>query len=158
MQKVISSIILLIITTGWFSTALLAQKGKITGRVYDQSNNEPLPFTNLVIYGTQIGSTSDLDGKFTFTGLEPGYVSRNGIFWAIFLPMNSGAIPWEPSISCSTPKDSISGSSAGIISTITPINILTIRKLTRSKYTIMRRPKRKTNSGMRNGSFWEPGS
>ncbi|MCF8368538.1 MAG: TonB-dependent receptor [Bacteroidales bacterium] len=53
---------------------ILAQGGKITGRAFDAKNNEPLPFTNIVIYGTNIGSTSDLDGNFTFTGLEPGYV------------------------------------------------------------------------------------
>lgn len=51
-----------------------AQSGKIKGRVYDASNNEPLPFSNLVIYGTQTGSTSDLDGNFIFTGVEPGFV------------------------------------------------------------------------------------
>lgn len=50
------------------------QNGKITGRVFDAKNNEPLPFTNIIIWGTTIGSTSDLDGNFTFTGLEPGYV------------------------------------------------------------------------------------
>jgi len=33
-----------------------------------------LPFTNIVIWGTNIGSTSDLDGNFTFTGIDPGYV------------------------------------------------------------------------------------
>ncbi len=54
--------------------ASVAQSGKIQGRVTDASNNEPLPFSNLVIYGTQIGSTSDLDGNFTFTGVEPGFV------------------------------------------------------------------------------------
>ncbi|MBN3034079.1 MAG: TonB-dependent receptor, partial [Bacteroidales bacterium] len=53
---------------------LAAQTGKIEGRVFDARNNEPLPFTNIVIWGTTIGSTSDLDGKFTFTGLNPGYV------------------------------------------------------------------------------------
>jgi len=50
------------------------QSGKIEGRVYDERNNEPLPFTNIVIYGTQIGSLSDLDGKFIFTGLQPGFI------------------------------------------------------------------------------------
>ncbi|MCB2221745.1 MAG: TonB-dependent receptor [Bacteroidetes bacterium] len=53
---------------------IMAQNGKITGRVYDKKNNEPLPFTNIIIWGTTIGSTSDLDGNFTFTGIEPGYV------------------------------------------------------------------------------------
>jgi hypothetical protein len=54
--------------------SLHAQNGKIEGRVFNKINNEPLPFTNLVIWGTTIGSTSDLDGNFLFTGLNPGYV------------------------------------------------------------------------------------
>ena len=56
------------------SVTLFAQNGKIQGRVFDATNNEPLPFTNIVIWGTGIGATSDLDGNFSFTGLEPGYV------------------------------------------------------------------------------------
>ncbi|MEZ5194924.1 MAG: carboxypeptidase-like regulatory domain-containing protein [Bacteroidales bacterium] len=56
------------------SVALFAQNGKIQGRVFNATNNESLPFTNIVIWGTSIGSTSDLDGNFSFTGLEPGYV------------------------------------------------------------------------------------
>lgn len=52
----------------------LGQKGVIKGRVYDAFTNEPLPFTNIVIFGTTIGSTSDLDGNFLFTGVEPGFV------------------------------------------------------------------------------------
>lgn len=53
---------------------LAAQNGTIKGRIYNEKNNEPLPFTNVIIEGTQIGSTSDLDGNFIFTGLEPGFV------------------------------------------------------------------------------------
>ena len=53
---------------------LQAQNGTIRGRVFNEKNNEPLPFTNLIIDGTNIGSTSDLDGNFLFTGLEPGFV------------------------------------------------------------------------------------
>lgn len=55
-------------------TSLYAQSGSIRGRIYNQKNNEPLPFTNIVIAGTTIGSTSDLDGNFIFTGLEPGFI------------------------------------------------------------------------------------
>ena len=64
---------LLIIMT-WLALTIYAQSGKIEGRIFDASNNEPIPFANIVIWGTQVGSTSDLDGNFSFTGLEPGYV------------------------------------------------------------------------------------
>lgn len=57
-----------------FSFAAIAQNGTIRGRVFNEKSNEPLPFTNIVIFGTNIGSTSDLDGNFIFTGIQPGFV------------------------------------------------------------------------------------
>jgi hypothetical protein len=63
-----------------FSVTLLGQNGTIEGRIYDKSNNEPLPFVNIIVNGTSIGSTSDLDGKFTFTGLEPGFINLKASF------------------------------------------------------------------------------
>lgn len=51
-----------------------AQNGTIKGRVFNEKSNEPLPFTNIIIFGTTIGSTSDLDGNFIFTGITPGFV------------------------------------------------------------------------------------
>lgn len=56
------------------SNNAMAQQGTIRGRVFNQSTNEPLPFTSIVIFGTTIGSTSDLDGNFLFAGVEPGFV------------------------------------------------------------------------------------
>lgn len=51
------------------------QSGTIKGRVFDAATNEPLPFTNIVLWDNpSVGSTSDLDGNFTFTGLKPGFV------------------------------------------------------------------------------------
>jgi len=52
-----------------------AQTGSIRGRVYDASTNEPLPFTNLIIWGDpRNGSVSDLDGNFIFAAIKPGFV------------------------------------------------------------------------------------
>jgi hypothetical protein len=64
---------LMVVIFLWIPSFLFSQTGVIKGRVYDLRTNEPLPFTNIVIYGTNIGSTSDLDGNFSFFGVEPGF-------------------------------------------------------------------------------------
>lgn len=76
MRKLISLVILLLIV---FTNTSVAQKqhsskASVKGRVFDANSNEPLPFTNLIIFGTQTGTTSDLDGNFIFTDLHPGYL------------------------------------------------------------------------------------
>ncbi len=53
---------------------LSGQSGRIQGRIYDITSNEPLPFANIIIAGTNTGTTSDLDGNFTFTGINPGFI------------------------------------------------------------------------------------
>lgn len=55
------------------TSSLYAQKGVIKGRVFNAKTNEPLEFATIVIKGTTIGSTSDLDGNYIFTGVEPGF-------------------------------------------------------------------------------------
>jgi len=57
-------------------SAIWAQPGKgvIEGRVYNAQNNEPVPFANIVLWQTTIGSVSNYEGEFKFTGVEPGYV------------------------------------------------------------------------------------
>ena len=63
-----------------FSFVIQAQNAQVQGVITDATNNEPLPFANVVIEGTQIGTTSDLDGKFIITGLEPGYIKLVGSY------------------------------------------------------------------------------
>ncbi|MCF8380375.1 MAG: TonB-dependent receptor [Bacteroidales bacterium] len=48
--------------------------GVIEGRVFNSKNNEAVGFASIGVFGTSIGSISDLDGNFLFTGLTPGYV------------------------------------------------------------------------------------
>jgi hypothetical protein len=57
-----------------FSVVISAQTGSIKGRVYNVKNNDPLPFTNIILSGTNIGAVSDLEGNFEFKGLKPGYI------------------------------------------------------------------------------------
>ncbi|MDP2162086.1 MAG: carboxypeptidase-like regulatory domain-containing protein, partial [Flavobacterium sp.] len=56
----------------FLSVLSYAQKGTITGTLTDKDmNNEPLPFANALIKGTTIGTTTDIQGKFTLQ-VEPG--------------------------------------------------------------------------------------
>ncbi|MBP6976722.1 MAG: TonB-dependent receptor [Bacteroidales bacterium] len=64
--------VLLLFTT--ISVQAFAQTGSIRGRVFDATTNEPLPFTNMIVWGEPtIGSVSDLDGNFIFTAIKPGF-------------------------------------------------------------------------------------
>ena len=65
---------ILFITLIFLPAIIIAQQGTIKGRIFDESNNEPVPFANIIIFETSIGSSSDLDGNFIFTGLQPGFV------------------------------------------------------------------------------------
>jgi len=49
-------------------------KGVIEGRIFNEKNNEPVPFANIVIFQTNIGSASNFDGEFKFTGIQPGFI------------------------------------------------------------------------------------
>ncbi|MBT2159929.1 TonB-dependent receptor [Zobellia barbeyronii] len=68
-MRLIYSIALLL-----FSFQLSAQDtGSIVGTLTDKElNDDPLPFANVVIKGTTIGTTSDFDGLYEISGLEPG--------------------------------------------------------------------------------------
>ncbi|NMD00759.1 MAG: TonB-dependent receptor [Bacteroidales bacterium] len=44
----------------------------IRGFVYDKSNGEPIMFANVLIKNTKIGATTDVNGFFNFTKLQPG--------------------------------------------------------------------------------------
>jgi len=63
-----------VVVMAFLPQILFSQEGKIAGKIYNSTTNEPVPFANIVIWGTNVGSTSDLDGNFLFTGLQPGYV------------------------------------------------------------------------------------
>jgi outer membrane receptor for ferrienterochelin and colicin len=67
----IRNIFIIIILT--FSAYAQAQVGVIKGRIYDATNNEPIPFSNIFIEGTDMGSTSDYDGNFIITNVKPDF-------------------------------------------------------------------------------------
>lgn len=75
MKKIILFIFFLSLTI-----ATMAQNGKVRGRVLDKNTNEAVAFANVVIEGTAVGSVTDLDGRFTFTGLKPGFIRLQASF------------------------------------------------------------------------------
>ena len=46
--------------------------GTIKGRVHDRESGEALPYTNIYIAGTNIGTMAFTDGYFILRGLAPG--------------------------------------------------------------------------------------
>jgi outer membrane receptor for ferrienterochelin and colicin len=72
-QPKIKQVIAVLFVAVLFALEAMAQSGRIEGRVFDASTNESLPFTNIILRGTNIGTTSDLDGNFIFTGVTPGF-------------------------------------------------------------------------------------
>ena len=62
------------ITISVFSILSAQQNsGVIKGRVYNSKSNEGVPFATVQIWGTTTGAITDSDGKFSFTGLKPGF-------------------------------------------------------------------------------------
>ncbi len=51
---------------------VMAQTGKITGRVIDATNGEPLPGVNVILDGLTRGATTNLDGEYVMIGVRPG--------------------------------------------------------------------------------------
>ncbi len=79
--KYLSGFIIIILS---LTAELMGQTGTIEGSVIDKSNSESLIGTTIVIEGTTIGTTSDVDGKFTLKNVKPGiynlkvsYISYN---------------------------------------------------------------------------------
>ncbi len=51
---------------------LIAQDGKIRGRVVDRETREALVGANVIIEGTSLGASTDLDGEYVILGIPPG--------------------------------------------------------------------------------------
>jgi hypothetical protein len=75
-MKIINTLLLLILTT----VSLLAQEASLRGKVVDATSNEPLPFVNIIVSGTTIGTISNLDGEFVLNGLKSGYIRLEASF------------------------------------------------------------------------------
>jgi hypothetical protein len=56
----------------WVLCRLTAKPGVISGTITDALSNDPIPFANVLVLGTDFGTTTDIDGVYELTGLEPG--------------------------------------------------------------------------------------
>ncbi|WP_138431513.1 TonB-dependent receptor [Fodinibius saliphilus] len=55
-----------------FSTSLAQQTATINGQVFNEENNKPLPGVNIIIKNTNKGSSSNGQGAFTLSKVDPG--------------------------------------------------------------------------------------
>src|SRR5271157_4651858 len=55
-----------------FPFYLLSQVTKIIGTITDKKTNEPIPFVTVAFKGTQAGTTSDFNGKYSLEIKSPG--------------------------------------------------------------------------------------
>ncbi|MGB1004338.1 MAG: TonB-dependent receptor [Salibacteraceae bacterium] len=50
----------------------MSQTSSIKGRIFNSINNEPIPFANVIIDSSTVGTASDIDGNFEIKNLTPG--------------------------------------------------------------------------------------
>ncbi|HXR80421.1 MAG TPA: TonB-dependent receptor, partial [Saprospiraceae bacterium] len=55
----------------FFCTSIYAQTGVIQGIIINSFNKEPIPYAIAILEGTNLGGTSDENGKYSITGLTP---------------------------------------------------------------------------------------
>jgi len=67
MKKLSTTLIFFLSST----LAIFSQNAIIKGKVFNPINNEPVPFANVIIQGTTTGTSTDLDGNYKISGLEP---------------------------------------------------------------------------------------
>lgn len=68
MKSLVSLMLLLSIG----ATTLMAQTGTIRGNVFDQNSGEPIIYGNVLLEGTSLGATTDLDGFFSLANVPIG--------------------------------------------------------------------------------------
>lgn len=72
---------LLTILLSFYTTlTIFAQTASLSGKVYDQLNNEPIPFANVVIQNTKFATTTDNNGNYNFSNLQPALYNITASF------------------------------------------------------------------------------
>ena len=84
-------IVITVILSIYSTLSAQQNSGVITGRVYNSKTNENIPFATVQIWGTTTGVITDSEGKFSFTGLKPGYAELR-VSSVGFMPFISSAV------------------------------------------------------------------
>ena len=66
------AILLLMLLPFLCASAFAQNRGKISGKVTDSATGEPLPGVNVVIVGTTLGTSTDVEGDYFIANLEVG--------------------------------------------------------------------------------------
>ncbi len=64
--------IFIFVFTALISSSLTAQEGVIRGFIYEEESGEPAMFCNASLEGTTFGSSTDVNGYFVISKIEPG--------------------------------------------------------------------------------------
>lgn len=98
------------------SIAVAQSGGSIKGKMLDKDNGEPLPFANIILMkgGSQVaGTTTDFDGKFTFSALTPGKYDLQAIYVGYQkvsisnVVVNGGKITFVPDIKAASSAENM---------------------------------------------------
>jgi hypothetical protein len=69
MKQIYSLLVLLLLLT---NTNVWSQSAILKGRVFNKINNKAVPFANITITNSKIGTTADINGDYRFEKLKPG--------------------------------------------------------------------------------------
>ncbi|CUU10146.1 TonB-dependent Receptor Plug Domain [Candidatus Kryptobacter tengchongensis] len=56
----------------FITSTIYTQTGKISGRVYNEATNEPIPGANVILEGTRLGAAADMRGNYVILNIPPG--------------------------------------------------------------------------------------
>ncbi|MCR4417075.1 MAG: TonB-dependent receptor [Ignavibacteria bacterium] len=70
MKKLLLIALIILIST--FDSYSQSQNGEIKGKVIEANNNLPIPFANVLIVGTNLGASTDLNGNFLIKNVPVG--------------------------------------------------------------------------------------
>ena len=64
--------IIIVLGLLFFQVLAFSQTGTIRGFVYDKVSGEPIIFTNVILKGTSIGASTDVNGYYSISRIKPG--------------------------------------------------------------------------------------